>query len=50
MQREIMYGTRREHRPAPRGKVFLGIAGGVLYLVVALAIMQVAFYVWAGMW
>jgi hypothetical protein len=50
MQREIMYGTRREQRPVSKGKVVLGIIGGVLYLVLALAIMQVAFYVWAGMW
>jgi hypothetical protein len=50
MQREVIYVTQREPRPASKGKVALGIVGGVLYLVLALAIMQVAFYVWAGMW
>lgn len=50
MQREIIYGTGREHRPASKGRIVLGIIGGVLYLVLAIAIMQVAFYVWAGMW
>jgi uncharacterized membrane protein len=30
--------------------VALGIAGGVLYLVVAIAVMQVAFFVWSGAW
>lgn len=50
MQREMVYGTQREHRPASKAKVVLGIAGGVLYLVMAIAIMQVAFFVWSGTW
>jgi hypothetical protein len=50
MQRENIYGTGREHRPMSKSKIVLGIIGGMLYLVLALAIMQVAFYVWAGMW
>lgn len=50
MQREIMYGVQRDHRPAKKGKVVLGILGGVLYLVMAIAIMQVAFFVWSGTW
>ncbi len=50
MQREIAYGTRRSERPAPRGKVALGILGGVLYLIMAIAVMQVAFFVWSGTW
>lgn len=50
MQREILYGARREYRPASRGKIVLGIVGGVLYLVMAIAIMQVAFFVWSGAW
>lgn len=31
-------------------KVALGVLGGVLYIVAALAIMQVAFLFWIGMW
>lgn len=50
MQREIMYGAQREHRPASKGRVVLGIIGAVLYLVMAIAIMQVAFFVWSGAW
>lgn len=50
MQREIIYGTPRDQRSMSKGKMVLGIIGGVLYLVMALAIMQVAFFVWAGMW
>lgn len=50
MQREIVYQQRYDERPAERRKIALGIIGGVLYLVLALAIMQVAFTVWAGTW
>ena len=50
MQREITYGMQREHRPASKARVILGIIGAVMYLIVALAIMQVAFFVWSGMW
>lgn len=51
MQRQIMYrADRYQQRGANKGRVLLGIVGGVLYLVMALAVMQVAFYVWAGMW
>lgn len=51
MQRQITYRSERyRQRGTGKARVVLGILGGVLYLVLALAIMQVAFYVWAGMW
>ena len=50
MQREMMYGTRPNERPATKGKVARGILGGVLYLIMAIAVMQVAFFVWSGAW
>lgn len=50
MQREMTSVPGRRDRPASKGKVALGIAGGVLYLVVAIAVMQVAFFVWSGSW
>jgi hypothetical protein len=50
MQREILYHQRRQERPAERRKVVFGIIGGVLYLVLAIAVMQVAFLVWSGTW
>ncbi len=51
MQRHITYRSERyQRRGASKGRVLLGIVGGVLYLILALAIMQVAFFVWAGMW
>ena len=50
MQRQIVYETQRDHRPGSKGRVALGILGGVLYLIMALAVMQVAFLLWAGAW
>lgn len=51
MQRQVTYRSDRyQQRGTSKGRVVLGIVGGLLYLVLALAIMQVAFYVWAGMW
>lgn len=51
MQRQITYRSEAHPRQSTRkSRVILGIIGGVLYLVMALAIMQVAFFVWAGMW
>ncbi len=50
MQHDVTFEARDEERAMDRRKRVLGIVGGVLYLVLALAIMQVAFFVWAGMW
>lgn len=49
MQREIVYHQQVDRQVGRRRRV-LGIIGGVLYLILALGIMQVAFAVWAGMW
>ena len=50
---EPMHGQAQEQRDMTRhnwAKPVLGFFGGVLYVVMALAIMQVAFRIWAGMW
>jgi hypothetical protein len=43
----------QDQRDATRhnwAKPVLGFVGGILYVVMALAVMQVAFRIWAGMW
>jgi hypothetical protein len=49
MHRDARYmNAGPEHRPWP--KVALGVLGGVLYVVAALVVMQVAFLFWIGAW
>lgn len=48
-----MHGQVQDQRDANRhnwAKPVLGFVGGMLYVVMALAVMQVAFRIWAGMW
>lgn len=49
MQTDLVYRHQRAHRAGWK-KLALGILGGTLYIIMALAIMQVAFRVWVGMW
>jgi hypothetical protein len=50
MIRNDFLPAQGEPRRLRRWKPVLGVLGGVLYVVAALVVMQVAFHIWAGMW
>ena len=53
MQNTIPCGNHTDHMRAERQRKLnpmLGVLGGVLYVVAALALMQVLFRFWMGMW
>lgn len=49
MRNDILYAQEERERRRWT-KPVLGVLGGVLYIAMALIVMQIAFRIWAGMW